>query len=476
MTANMPDDELLDNLDDSQAVDGQEAAAKEARQKAFEKNVKKNIAILLSPKKFDAKRRSEAARWLGESGEPEAIEPLVKVYQRPKEDEAVRQAAEKSLGLFKALGQALDDPDMQEDALDLLEGIVYEGKMGKASALSGPRLRQLQVGLVISAVLLFMLGAVFSGPGGGSPTEATLPPAEATPEPVAGDTPRAVVEAFLAAYSSLDATNRQMMAQMSLASQGMANNCALNLAEPAAFEADAAFVASDAQFALFGDALASYSAAQAIVAPIYQAYNAACASAVPIPTDEAARYGGQLLSAQASLDRLPVYLGAFGLSLPPTSTPIIVPTITPSPTFTPTPTATVEPQVVRQQVLAVQQILDVMTGQRGLNSLLLTYWNEALANGSDAGCRQYPAIPLFPAPAQIPANVRDLLPAELSAAAEAANLGLSLSQQSWAAFISACNSRSLIDSAPSQVSLARQADESFSNAAALLSAAQERLR
>jgi hypothetical protein len=476
MTANMPDDELLEDFGESQA-DNQDEAARQAREQAFQKNVKKNIAILLSPKKFDAKRRAEAARWLGESGEPEAIEPLVKIYQRPKEDEAVRAAAEKALSLFKALGQALEDPDMHDDALSLLESIVYEGKMGKPHPLNGPRLRQFQIGLVVSALLLFVLGAAFSGPSSDAAQEAA-PTEEAaqTPEVIGEQTPRQVVEAFLEAYIGLDNTNRQLIAQMGLASQSIPNDCDLSLADPTPFEADVAFVSSDAQFVLFGDALASYSAAQQIIAPAHQAFRAACASGAPIPPEDAARYGGQLLGAQASLDRLLVYMGAFGLSVPPTPTPVTIPTATPSPTPTASPTPTVEPQEIRRQVLGIQQILDTMTGQRGLNTLLLGYWNEALNSGSDAGCRQYPALPLFPAAAQIPANVRNLLPDELNAAAEAANLGLSLSQQSWAAFISACNSRTLRDSAPSQVGLARQADESFSNAAALLQAAQQRLR
>ncbi|MCS6836690.1 MAG: HEAT repeat domain-containing protein [Anaerolineae bacterium] len=475
MTANMPDDELLDNLDDFQAVDGQDEAVRQARERAFQKNVKKNIAILLSPKRFDAKRRAEAARWLGESGEPEAIEPLLKVYQRPKEDEAVRAAAEEALGLFKALGQALEDPDMHDDALSLLEGIVYRGKMGKPHPLRGPRMRQLQIGLIVSALLLFVLGAAFSGPSGSAvevvPTEEATP----TPQPVA-QTPRQIVEAFLDAYVSLDATNRQLVAQMSLAAQRVVTDCTLSLAQPTPFEADLALVSSDAQFALFGDALASYDAAQRVIVLAYDAFRAACDSGTPISPEDAARYGGQLLGAQANLDRLPVYMSAFGLSVPPTPTPITIPTATPSPTPTASPTPTVEPQEVRRQILGIQQILNAMTGQRGLNTLLLGYWNDAINNGSDAGCRQYPGMPLFPASAQIPVNVRNLLPDELNAAAEAANLGLSLSQQSWAAFISACNSRTLRDSAPSQIGLARQAEEAFNNAAALLQAAQQRLR
>ena len=476
MTANMPDDELLDNLSDFQATDSQNDAARQAREQAFQKNVKKNIAILLSPKKFDAKRRAEAARWLGESGEPEAIEPLVKIYQRPKEDETVRAAAEKALGLLKALGQALEDPDMRDDALSLLEGIVYEGKMGRPHPLNGPRLRQLQIGLVISALLLFALGSALSRPSGNTEEAAPTEEVIAASETPAMETPRQVVEAFREVYLSLDATNRQLMTQMSLAAQSMANDCALSLTSPVPFKANVAAVASDAQFALFGDALANYSEAYGIVVLAYQAFSHACASGTPIPPEDAARYSSQLLGAQARLDRVPVYMSAFGLSVPPTPTPVFVPTATPSPTPTASPTPTVEPQEIRRQVLGVQQILDTMTGQRGLNTLLLSYWNDALSSGSDAGCRQYPAIPLFPASAQIPANIRNLLPDELNAAAEAANLGLSLSQQSWAAFISACNSRTLRDSAPSQVGLARQADDAFRNAAALLQAAQQRLR
>lgn len=464
MASIQPDDELIKGLDgDTDALSESEM---EERRAKFEKRVKQNIAILLQPKKFDANKRAAAATWLGESGEPEAIQHLVKIYQRPAEDPKVKDAAERALSLFKALGEALVDPEMQDETLNLLEGIVYHGRMAKPARWGGGRLRRLNIGLIISALLLFVVGTVFSTPAGtgGEPATNTTPTSEATAPTNALD-PQASIDAFREAYLAQDEQLRQVSYQIQLLARGQVGECSQSFEALPELTVDVEFVASDGRFAFFPQAYEGYQQVREVLNRAREALTQYCQTQTPI---EAGALAGELLNAQATLARLEPIFGALGITLPPTPTPIPLPTETLTPTPTPAPTATLDAVLLRQQTLAVEQILNSMTGPRGLNEVLLVYWQDALNLGSDAGCRQYPALPLFPAAAQIPANVQALVPPELIASAEAANLGLSLSQQSWAGFISACNSGGLREVATIQIQAAQEAQRAFENAQALL--------
>lgn len=102
----------------------------------------------------DAKVRRKAAEWLGESGEPSAISRLRQIYETDP-NAKVREAAEYSLGMFKALETALDG-DEAETVMETLEDIVVRNKMGHRNRISTQRLQQLITALVVSLLILVL--------------------------------------------------------------------------------------------------------------------------------------------------------------------------------------------------------------------------------------------------------------------------------------------------------------------------------
>ncbi|MCA9890397.1 MAG: HEAT repeat domain-containing protein, partial [Anaerolineae bacterium] len=100
-------DDLLAGLDENE-TESDETDLDTKRQAAFEARVDTYIRAAMSPK-LAKNKRLKAIEFLGESGEPKAIPTLVRIYNNDK-DPKVRQAAEYSLGMFRALDDALDGP------------------------------------------------------------------------------------------------------------------------------------------------------------------------------------------------------------------------------------------------------------------------------------------------------------------------------------------------------------------------------
>src|SRR5689334_3095547 len=94
--------------------DGMSVAETERRQAEFQATVQKNMDIIVKPKQYDANKRREAIRWLGEAGDPDAIPALLKVYQKDKTP-GFKEEAAYALGQFKALGEALDDDETEQE-------------------------------------------------------------------------------------------------------------------------------------------------------------------------------------------------------------------------------------------------------------------------------------------------------------------------------------------------------------------------
>jgi HEAT repeat protein len=80
----------------------------------------------LSSKKASVRR--DAAYYLGEAGVDESITKLRTVYQSDP-DPSVRKAAEYSLGMFRAIQEALEHGE-QDKVVALLKRVVDDGKFG----------------------------------------------------------------------------------------------------------------------------------------------------------------------------------------------------------------------------------------------------------------------------------------------------------------------------------------------------------
>jgi hypothetical protein len=118
---------------------------------AFEAEVRKNIKLLSSD---DARVRRKAAAWLGEAGEPSAITRLRQVYKEDS-DRSVREAAEYSLGMFRALERALDS-DASEAVMDQLQDIAVNNQFGRRSRFRAANLYRLVLGLIVSLAMLLV--------------------------------------------------------------------------------------------------------------------------------------------------------------------------------------------------------------------------------------------------------------------------------------------------------------------------------
>lgn len=202
-------DALEDELDDDFDNDEPDIEAIAA---AFEKNVVRNIKVLISSK-APREQRIEAAYWLGESAEPKAITTLRRVYLRDKKDKKLHQAVEFALGQFKALDLAIEreegDPvtealyrEENSDVLELITTITINGpKVNKPKPVFG----QLHIGLLVSLVILVIANAILRAGVVDTGSDATSVPAptaspaaamddDTTPTPTVTDVPTPTIE------------------------------------------------------------------------------------------------------------------------------------------------------------------------------------------------------------------------------------------------------------------------------------------
>jgi HEAT repeats len=122
---------------------------------AFEALVKQNIKMLAAK---DAKTRRRAAAWLGEAGDPTAITALAQAYKNDP-DPGVQETARYALGMFRKLELELDGPN-NDKVVNLLEDVALRGKIGGRPRVSTRSLVKLELGLLISAVLVAALSFI----------------------------------------------------------------------------------------------------------------------------------------------------------------------------------------------------------------------------------------------------------------------------------------------------------------------------
>ncbi len=461
------DDELIENDGANPNNLSDEEIAK--RLEVFSKRVKKNIAIMMSPKKFRLDQRVKATQWLGEAGEPTAIPYLIKAYEKDKSN-AVKKAAKESLGQLKALGEMLidDDPEIQQIAMDLSQGIVLNGEFGSRSRFPRRILRLLMFGLFSSATVIFVV-AMLIPPRSEDPS---LVPLEVqltrtavalaqTPSatPTESDNPAESLERLRVYYSDLDNDSRLLQTQMLSITRNQPQDCSLVFANRSAYS----LPQSLSGLTELAPVVIDLNAAQTTIQTVYNRFKESCDTQQPVPRQEAIDLSGTLVEAQRTLGNVPAVLLSLGITVPPTATPAIVATNTPLPSETPTPTNTPNANRINSQVLAIQALIDEMNGTRGKNTLLVEYWQLYQDFNSRDGCLQLP-LPPIAGNFVLPENVASEAPAELQLATDNLNLGLGLARRSAAAFESACNTNTLGENVVTQLPEARNAETAFDNA------------
>lgn len=189
-------DENFDSLfdDDGGGVyagdDGAESGTSEQGVRSFDDFralIEYHISILSSTKNSD-KLRVESALWLGESGDTDAIRPLIAVYKRDKKHPKVQKAAAYALGMFKKLDEAIhrEPHEMVEDALghpenaEVIQILTDIAVLDKRGSRKGGR-RWLRMMFILLVILIALVTAYTLVPQGSLADILTPPTATPTP-------------------------------------------------------------------------------------------------------------------------------------------------------------------------------------------------------------------------------------------------------------------------------------------------------
>lgn len=232
----------------------------------FDEQIFSYIKDLSAP---DARTRRQAAIWLGEAGAPVAITKLRQLYLDEDEDPRVRSAAAYSLGMMRALEQALANPETEEQAMKGIQAVA-EGKLGRRVPVPVRTVRYILFGMVISLLILLAFSFLI-WPAIYDPTAEDAP----APQDVeAGDVRAEAVDLLRLLRADAAALQAQYQAVLG----GGAVDCTAFFANPAplliADEADPALAAIAADLNMLQADL------EAARAP----YRAACGSDAAAPT------------------------------------------------------------------------------------------------------------------------------------------------------------------------------------------------
>ncbi|RMG83684.1 MAG: HEAT repeat domain-containing protein [Chloroflexi bacterium] len=457
------DDDLgLEDDDFDTALERDDDADLEELQRRHQERTSHYMKVL-NNRKNPVKQRREAAYWLGESGEPEAI-PILKKAARNDPDKSVREAAIYALRQFKALQLALQgSPEEQDRVMELLENVV-RGKMGRRLPVPLQRMYMIMGGLFASFLVLLLIGLII--PSGSS----------APPITDVADLPTLVPQAVdtrLMAQQTRDALNTMrtlltddlitIQRQIDAVNTGNALTCPLPLNNPQPYVLDTTV----AELAAFAPIVEQLNGVQADLMTLQAPFVEACNSGTPPPAETITQLTETLLRAQRALPDIQVALDDPNLipaatAAAPEATP--EPTV-PPPTDTPVPTPTLDPAVVRTDLAQLQFIIDDVQAQRGAYSILNRYWNDAAQAGQTLGCRE--PQPVVPDNYVINERVAELYP-DIETAAENVNLGLDLLRQGWDMFAQSCANNTLIQDAQLGLTVVSTAGQAFSTANDLL--------
>jgi hypothetical protein len=411
---------------------GMSVAETERRQAEFQATVQKNMDIIVKPKQYDANKRREAIRWLGEAGDPDAIPALLKVYQKDKTP-GFKEEAAYALGQFKALGEALDDDETEQETLDVLDAIVLHGKFGKrANALPLILAEGL---LLIVAIALFAVGFVLSetvaGPRHATETAEWII-AEAAKPTATPDTEELVRAQLQEYYTKLFEDAQDYQFQLASAGRGQGQDCAEGMFHyPSVYNLSPMW-SSNPSYVAVVDLL---NEAHNMLDVVNQSYGDACFNERPIPSDEALTLGGTVLDAQRKLDEALVALNNAGIEV--TEQALI--TNTPRPTEPVAATATEDLSFVSSDILALETLISNMTSNQGPAQALKFNWEQVVGTNAIylSGCNQ-PA-PILPADYALAINNQGRHP-QLDSAVANVNTGLQLLRDASNSFYATCSS------------------------------------
>jgi uncharacterized protein (DUF2267 family) len=406
----------------------------EVRKRDHAQRVRQAMRTLMRPSSAH-EARLEAAQFLGEAGEPEAISALRNAYKNDSSPQ-VRAASAYALGMFRAQAEALKDPEQEEQVIDLLTNMVLTGQTGRRARPPVRTLRLLLAGLTLTFALL-VAANLFLG-GGSAPFVAIGGPAS-SPEATAARAfdPPTVVRELEALVARIDAESVALSERLLVISRGERMVCDdyQTGLQPYTLPPELA----PGAFPRLAEAVAAINPPIEELLAIEATLARGCRTGQEVTAQQAGGQIDAIVEIRRGTGALQALLAVPGIA--PTLTPSLTPT--PSPTLTPsaTPTATATPEPtldagrIQAQINALAAQLEAMSAIRGANALVRTYWVSVRDNNNAYGCSE---TLVLPADHTIPQEELDYAPVELAEALASFNLGLSLTRDSLELFRSQC--------------------------------------
>lgn len=493
--------EDFDQIGDDPQFGGMSQEEVDRREAAFIKKVQQRITMLKKRQQFSAQERIEAAKWLGESGALDAIVPLVTVYSRDKTP-GMKEAAAYALGQFKALEETLEDDVLEPMVQETLTNIILYEEFGRQAPIR--RILLTQLGLVISAVVLFIIGAFMLTLPSRSDVEATAAAVASqetatafvieegtfealgvtrtftpSPTPTPTDIPdRVDIQAGLA-LDYLDTLNadadilREQFNVIGRDGSG-SQDCAISFNRPPAFEPSTAGAADET----FSSLVDTVNMTREEIDELVVLYIRNCNNPAGLTQQQAAGSGSAAIAAQQTLVPARATLsflnaqgpnGAAPQALTPTPDgPTDVPA---APTTTPTPAA--DADTLRAEAQTMQAIISELTAFRGPAQTLVQYWTDVQNTGTSAGCNQ-PPVTIQEGNYELELALQQALP-PLAQAATNLNVALDLLRNGYAAFYSGCSAGNLDALVTDQLIAATTAQTALTDAQAALDQARAQL-
>ncbi|MEO8606895.1 MAG: HEAT repeat domain-containing protein [Chloroflexota bacterium] len=399
---------------------------------AFEAEVKAKIKQLSAK---DPAARRKAAVWLGEAGDPTAITALAQVYKNDA-DPRVKDAAAYSLGMFRKLEQELDGDD-SEAVVALLQKVALEGKMGGRQAVSTRSVVKLELGLLISAILVavlaFVLPGIIKGGGGGSETVINNN-SEPTQVAAAADKDRTtIVHDLRSAITMLGNNAAKLQAQYQLVLGGGKIPC------NEFFDSLTPYALSPANAQEFTDLAAIASDINQVETDYMNAkstYDTVCSGTTLSAGDFGAPMGGTVAVIQhlATIDTALKTAEANSTRNATIAPATIVPT--------PAPTAVGGGIDLHPHLTALQNIIDDVTAPSGAYTLLNQYWTEAASPNGTQGCSYPFDTTKIPVDYVLPPEIAPAAPT-LKGSTDLVNTGLGALRNGWDTFKAACSANTL---------------------------------
>lgn len=427
---------------------------------AFEAKVSENIKLLSST---DPKIRLKAAEWLGEAGDPRAITRLRQVYKEDR-DKKVRQAAEYSLGMFRALEQGLAG-NKRDAVVKKLEDIALRGKMGRRSPIRGSTVAKINLGLFVSAILLLLFNFVLW------PNLKPILNQTQASVPIAADNnadvptkDRATLLSELNTQLTLVRNDvERLQSQFQTVLGGGSVNCGVFFNNPSEYNAASARNEPD-----IAAVITNLNAAQANLAAAKARYDLACPpNDTPLTAAEIGAPMGQVVQALTALADVET---ALATARGEAATPVEASTQESTPQeamATPTPEIN-----VRAHLIGLGAIIDNVQAARGASTILTQYWNDVRTSGSRAGCSQ--PVPNIPVDYTLSEADAQAMP-NLKLAADLVNGGLRFLRLGWSQYTNACNANNLAEALSAGAQNAQNAISAFENAQTMLTTVRNSL-